>query len=112
MWKRIAHSVSALVWMNEPPALDPRALLIVAGVVLSVLALLQVPRFARLPASVAIVTVGATMSSFVAHTHAYPGRMSIHLVPFAVAVAVVAVRMACGFGPFRAGPAIDGKAPA
>ena len=112
VWKRIAHSVSALVWMNEPPALDPRALLVVAGVVLSVLALLQVPRFARLPASVAIVTVGATMSSFVAHTHAYPGRMSIHLVPFAVAVAVVAVRMACGFGPFRAGPAIDGEAPA
>jgi hypothetical protein len=98
VWKRIAHSLSALVWMNEPPGFDPRALLVVAGALLSVLALLQVPRFARLPASVAIVTIGAALSSFVAHTHAYPGRMSIHLVPFAVAMTVVAVRVACGFG--------------
>ena len=113
VWKRIAHSLSALVWMNEPPALDPRALLVVAGVVVSVLALLQVPRFTRLPASVAIVTVGAGMSSFVAHTHAYPGRMSIHLVPLAVAMTFVAVRMASGFRPFRAPPPpIGGEAPA
>ena len=81
--------------------------------VLSVLALLQVPRFTRLPASVAIVTVGAGMSSFVAHTHAYPGRMSIHLVPLAVAMTVVAVRMASGFRLFRAPrPPIGGEAPA
>ena len=103
VWKRIAHSLSALVWMNEPPVPDPRALLVVAGGLLSVLALLQVPRFARLPASIAIVTIGAALSSFVAHTHAYPGRMSIHLVPFAVAMAVVAVRMASG---------VRGEAPA
>jgi hypothetical protein len=102
VWKRIAHSLSALVWMNEPPAPDPRALLVVAGMLLSVLALLQVPRLTRLPASVAIVTVGAALSSFVAHTHAYPGRMSIHLVPFAVAMTVVAVRMAVEFRPLRA----------
>jgi hypothetical protein len=92
VWKRIAHSLSALVWMNEPPAPDPRALIVVAGTLLSVLALSQVPRISRLPASIAIVTIGATISSFIAHTHAYPGRMSIHLVPFAVAMTVLAVR--------------------
>ena len=97
VWKRIAHSLSALVWMNEPPLPDARALLVVAGVLVSVLALLQVPRFSRLPAAVALVTIGAAMSSFVAHTHAYPGRMSIHLVPFAVAMTVMAVRSAFGF---------------
>jgi hypothetical protein len=51
---------------------------------------------ARLPASIAVVTVGAALSSFVAHTHAYPGRMSIHLVPLAVAMTVVAARAAFG----------------
>ena len=94
VWKRIAHSLSALVWMNEPPSPDARAILIIAGVLLSLLALLQVPRVSRLPASIAIVTLGAAASSFVAHTHAYPGRMSVHLVPFAVAMTVVAVRSA------------------
>jgi hypothetical protein len=92
VWRRVAHSLNALVWMNEPPGPDIRALLVVAGVGLSVLALLQVPRVSRLPASIAVVTVGAALSSFVAHTHAYPGRMSIHLVPLAVAMTVVAVR--------------------
>lgn len=94
VWKRIAHSLGALVWMNDPPAPDPRALLVVAGAVLSVLALLQVPRVSRLPASIALATIGATISSFIAHTHAYPGRMSIHLVPFAVAMTILAVRSA------------------
>ena len=56
------------------------------------LALLQVPRLSRLPASIGLVTIGAGASSFIAHTHAYPGRMSIHLVPFAVAMTMVAVR--------------------
>ncbi len=92
VWKRIAHSLGALVWMNEPPAPDARALLVVAGALLSVLALLQVPRVSRLPAAIAIATIGAAMSSFIAHTHAYPGRMSIHLVPFAVAMTFLAVR--------------------
>jgi hypothetical protein len=99
VWKRIAHSLSALVWMNEPPGPDSRALVVVCGVLLSVLALLQVPRASRLPASIAIVTIGAGASAFIAHTHAYPGRMSIHLVPFAVAMTVVAIRSACALRP-------------
>jgi hypothetical protein len=111
VWKRIAHSLGALVWMNEPPSPDPRAILVVAGVLLSVFALVQVPRFTRLPASMAIATVGATLSSFIAHTHAYPGRMSVHLVPFAIAVTALAVRMASGFGrSAAAGPAAGSEA--
>jgi hypothetical protein len=94
VWAKIAHGLGCLVWMNEPPTPDPRAVLVVAGALLSVLALLQVPRANRLPLSIAVTTIGATLSTFFAHTHAYPGRMSIHLVPFAVAMTVVAAATA------------------
>jgi hypothetical protein len=90
VWSRIWHSLRALVWMNEPPSPDPRALLVVFGVGLSALALLQVPKVNRLPLSIAIVTLGACASSFLAHTHNYPGRMSIHLAPFAIAMTAIA----------------------
>ena len=60
VWRRIAHSLSALLWMNEPPSPDPRAALVVLGVLLSGLALLQVPRLSRLPLALAIVTLGAS----------------------------------------------------
>ena len=72
--------------MNEPPSPDVRAVLVVAGVVLSLLAILQVPRLSRLPFALAVVTLGACASSLLAHTLNYPGRMSIHLAPFAIAM--------------------------
>ena len=90
VWMRIWHSLRALVWMNEPPSPDPRAILVVAGVLLSAGALLQLPKLNRLPLSIAIVCIGACVSSFLAHTHNYPGRMSIHLAPFAVAMTATA----------------------
>jgi hypothetical protein len=90
VWAKVGHSLLALVWMNEPPAPDPRAAFVVAGVLLSALAVLQVPKVSRLPLSIAIVTLGACASSFFAHTHNYPGRMSIHLAPFAVAMTMTA----------------------
>ena len=90
VWARVWHGMRALAWMNEPPAFDPRAVLVVLGLLLSVGALLHVPRFTRLPLSVAVVTIGACVSTLLAHTHNYPGRMSIHLVPFAVAMSVTA----------------------
>jgi hypothetical protein len=91
VWSRIGHSLSALVWMNEPPHPDVRALVVVVGVGLALLALVQVPRVKELPASLALVVVGALASAVVTHTHNYPGRMSIHLVPFAVAMTIAAV---------------------
>ena len=90
VWARISHSLRALVWMNEPPSPDPRAVLVVLGVLLSAGALLQVPKLNRLPLSIAVVTIGACVSSFLAHTHNYPGRMSIHLAPFAIAMTATA----------------------
>ena len=89
-WRKIAHSLGALVWMNEPPRPDPRSLLVAAGVLAAVAALCQVPRLRELPASIVVVVIGSTLSSFLAHTHGYPGRMSIHLIPFAVSAAAIA----------------------
>jgi len=90
VWGKIWHSLRALVWMNEPPSFDPRAVLVAAGVVLSAGALLWTPRLSRLSVSIAIVTLGACVSSLLAHTHNYPGRMSIHLAPFAIAMTATA----------------------
>jgi len=90
VWGKIWHSLRALVWMNEPPSFDPRAVLVVAGALLSVGALLQAPKLNRLSLSIAIVTLGACVSSLLAHTHNYPGRMSIHLAPFAIAMTATA----------------------
>jgi hypothetical protein len=90
VWKRIGEAVAAQLSMREPPALDPRSLLVVVGALLGALALLQVPIVSRLPASLTITTIGAIAGSFVAYTHDYPGRMSVHIVPFAIGVAVCA----------------------
>jgi hypothetical protein len=88
VWGRIRHSLGSLILMNEPPHLDARAALVIAGTAMLVLAAVQVPPLRRLPASLLIVMLGACASAFVVHTHNYPGRMSIPLIPFACASAV------------------------
>ena len=90
VWARIGEALAAQLSMREPPALDPRAALVALGALLSALALLQVPLVNRVPAPLAIVTIGTIAGSFFAHTHEYPGRMSVHVIPFAVAVSVCA----------------------
>jgi len=89
-WQKVAHSLSALVWMNEPPRPDPRALLVAGGVLVAVAALCQLPRLRDVPAAIVIIIFGSSLSSFLVHTHGYPGRMSIHLIPFAVSASVIA----------------------
>ena len=90
VWMRIGEAFAAQLSMREPAAIDPRSALVVAGVVLSVLALVQVRFVKRLPASLALLTVGTIAGSFVAHTHEYPGRMAVHVVPFAVGMSACA----------------------
>ena len=90
VWARIGEALAAQLSMREPPALDPRAALVALGALVSALALLQVPIVNGVSAPLAIVTIGTIAGSFFAHTHEYPGRMSVHVVPFAVAVAVSA----------------------
>jgi hypothetical protein len=90
VWAAVGKSLGALLWMHEPPSPDVRATFVVLGVLLSVLALIQIPYANRLPLSIALVTTGAIAGGFVAHSHEYPGRMSVHLVPFTVAMSVTA----------------------
>ena len=77
--------------MNEPPRPDVRAAWVVSGVLLAALAMLQTPRVRQLPAAVSLVALGALISALFVHTHNYPGRMSIHLVPFAAVVTTCAI---------------------
>jgi hypothetical protein len=89
VWRQVGHSLKALLWMNEPPSFDVRAIAVFAGSGLAVLALLQVPRLNRLPFRIAAGCAGAMVGAAFVHTHNYPGRMSIHLMPFAVAMSVM-----------------------
>jgi hypothetical protein len=36
------------------------------------------------------VTLGGVLGALFAHSHAYPGRFTVHLVPFASALALIA----------------------
>jgi len=112
VWRRIAEALAAQLTMREPPAVDPRAALVVLGAVLSVLAVLQVPGVNRLSAPIAIVTIGTIAGSFFAHTHEYPGRMSVHVVPFAVAASVSAASQLARAFSRRREPALAEMAPA
>ncbi len=88
-WSKVGHSLATLVLMNEPPHADPRALIMVAGAVITIAALLQTPVARRVPATVVVLAAGASVSAFFAHAHGYPGRFSIHLVPFASALVMI-----------------------
>jgi hypothetical protein len=90
VWRAVSHSLSSLIWMNEPPRPDVRAAWVAVGAVLAVGALLQIPKLRQLPAPIALVCVAAGASSLFVHTHNYPGRMSVHLVPFAAALTTCA----------------------
>jgi hypothetical protein len=94
--------------MNEPPTPDMRATLVVVGVALSLLALAQVPYVRRLPLIAAALTAGAVVGSFFAHTHAYPGRTSIHLVPLATAMSTCAASRLAAACASRSRRAIGG----
>jgi hypothetical protein len=91
VWSKVLHSLASFVFMNEPPRPDVRATFVIAGVVVAIAALCQVPRLRQVPAAVVITVVGASAASFVVHGHPYPGRFSIHLVPLAVALSTIAL---------------------
>jgi hypothetical protein len=90
VWSKVGHSVAGLVFMNEPPRPDPRSLVLVAGTIVAVLALLQFPMARRIPAALLLVTMGGVIGAFLAHSHGYPGRFSVHLVPLASALTAIA----------------------
>lgn len=91
VWSNVVESFAGTLSMREPPALDPRTAIVVVGALVSALALVQVPWMNRLPAIPALLTCGSLAGALFAHTHEYAGRVSIHIVPFAVAMTVCTV---------------------
>jgi hypothetical protein len=77
-----------LVTVQDPPRFDPRAMLVVGGIVVAVLALLRVPWCRNVPAGLALFCVASLAGALVARGTAYVGRFSIHLMPVAVALAI------------------------
>jgi hypothetical protein len=108
VWSKIGEALAAQLSMREPAAFDPRALPVAAGAVLSLLALAQLPHFKRLPAALAIVTVGTIAGSLIAHTHEYPGRMTVHVVPFAIGMTISAASQWCRAWIGRRHPVVAG----
>jgi hypothetical protein len=93
VWGRIRHSVASLIFMNEPPQFDLRALCVVVGMIAVMLGAIQMPGLRRLPLALVLVTFGTCLSALFVHTHNYPGRMSIPLVPFACAAAFTGAKL-------------------
>jgi hypothetical protein len=89
-WAKVWHSLQAFAWMNEPPRPDARAIIMVIGCLLGVAALLHAPAARRLPAALVITAAGSVIGAWFAHAHGYPGRFSIHAVPLASAITVIA----------------------
>ena len=96
VWGKVAHSLAATVFMNEPPRPDPRSLLMVVGAIVALAALVRPALFRRMPAALLVVTVGGTVGAFLAHAHGYPGRFSIHLVPFASSLTMIGAAAVMG----------------
>ena len=84
VWKNIRHSLLAMSIANE--AFDIRGVPILVGVVAAAAAVCRVPVARRLPLGTSLACVAGMLSAFIAHAHGYPGRFSIHLLPFALAL--------------------------
>ena len=90
LW-RIASSILMLLTMNDPARFDVRALPVLAGFLVSVLAVLGVKALARLPLNAVVLCLAGIAGALVARGSAYPGRFSTHLIPVTVAIAACAV---------------------
>lgn len=82
------NSVLMVITMTDPPRIEPRAVPLVLAIAGSVLGLLGIGRFARLPLNVVLLCLAGIAGAFVARGSAYPGRFSIHLLPLAAALTV------------------------
>jgi hypothetical protein len=91
---RVGSSVMMLLTMNDPPRFDVRALPVVGGFVIAVLAAAQLRWLVRLPLNAVVFCLAGIAGALVARGTAYPGRFSIHLVPVTVTVAICAASLA------------------
>ena len=91
--RALASSVLMQATMNDPPQFDARALPVMAGLLLSVLAVAGVRRLRDLPAGPVLFCLAGIAGAFIARGEAYPGRFSIQLIGATCAVAACALGM-------------------
>jgi hypothetical protein len=91
-WRNAFESVLMIVTVADPPRLDPRAALVIAGVALALLRVVRLKGVStRVALGPAVVCVSALAAGLFVRGLAYPGRFSIHLIPVAVAISVGAL---------------------
>jgi len=87
-WHRALESVLMVVTVSDPPRFDPRAILVVGGVVLAVLRITGARAIRGISLAAAIVCLASIAPALFVRGIGYPGRFSIHLIPVAVGIAV------------------------
>ena len=93
-WRSALESVAMIVTVQDPPGLNPRAVLVIGGVAFAILALLRAPIVRRLPLAFVVFCLATLSGGFVARGVAYPGRFSLQLIPIAVVLFVCTVSLA------------------
>jgi hypothetical protein len=107
--RRMAESLLMVVTMQDPPALDIRAMLMTGGIVIAALALAGAPILRTAPLAPCVLCVAGVAGSLVARGSSYLGRFSVHLIPAATAVVVcVAAHLAARAGQ-ATGAAAEGS---
>ena len=101
--ERVGSSVMMLLTMNDPPRFDLRAIPVLGGFAIAILAAAQVRWLGRLPLNAVVFCLAGIVGALVARGTAYPGRFSIHLVPVTVTIAFCAISLVTG--PREKGPA-------
>jgi hypothetical protein len=91
--ENLMGSVLMVLTMSDPPRFEPRAIPIVTGIIVAILALAGAGRLRRLPMNVSLLCLAGIVGAFVARGSAYPGRFSIHLIPVTVALTVSALSL-------------------
>ena len=97
-WSRAMESVAMIVTVQDPPGLNVRGALVIAGSACAALAILQMPGLRRLPLALVVFCLATLSGGLIARGVAYPGRFSLQLIPVAVAVVVSSVVLAPGRG--------------
>jgi len=86
--QRLAHSVTMVLTVNDPPRFDMYALPVMIGAAVAVMSVVGTPGLRDLPAPAVLFFFAAIASAFLVAGWAYPGRFSIHVLPITCALAV------------------------
>jgi hypothetical protein len=91
--QNVVGSVLMVLTMNDPPRFDVRAVPVLAGALVAVLAFIGLRPFRALPLNAVVLCLAGLSGALVARGTAYPGRFSIHLIPVTVALSVCAIAL-------------------